>query len=238
MTRLDFEDGLLARLEGALKTGAVGFKSIAAYRVGLEVPDVSARQVAGALRRSDLARQARRLDDPVLVAYVLWTAARLAATRGVPLQLHAGFGDEDLHLPATDPTLLRPLFRDPATEACQIVLLHAYPFVAQAAYLASIYPQVHMDLSLAIPLLGGAAAERLVQEALGLCPVTKLLAGSDGHSYPEMHWHGLRLWRGALGRVLEGEVRAARMDDSEVVPIARAILADNSVRLYRLPPSG
>ncbi len=238
VTRLAFTDGILERLDAGLKAGAVGFKSVAAYRVGLDVPDVSARQVAGALRRPDLARQARRLDDPVLVAHVLWTAARFAATRGVPLQVHTGFGDEDLDLPITDPALLRPLFRDAATEACPIVLLHAYPFVAQAAYLASIYPQVHVDLSLAIPLLGGAAAECLVREVLALCPVTKLLAGSDGHSYPEMHWRGLRLWRESLGRVLGGEVSAARMDDSEVVPIARAILAGNSARLYQLAALG
>jgi predicted TIM-barrel fold metal-dependent hydrolase len=231
-----FSDLLTERLEGALAAGAVGFKSIAAYRVGLELPTPSARALAGALRQVDRGAQAQRLDDPILVAHVVWIAARLAAARGVPLQFHTGFGDDDLHLPRADPTLLRALLRDPATEACPVVLLHSHPFVAQAAYLASIYPQVHVDLSLAIPLLGGAAAERMIAEALALCPATKLLAASDGHSYPEMHWRGMRLWRIALANVLAREIGAGRMDDSELEPVAGAILAGNAARLYRLPP--
>lgn len=56
-----------------------------------------------------------------------------------------GFGDADVHLPEADPTLLRALFRDRRTEGCPVVLLHSYPFGAQAAYLASVYPQVHVD---------------------------------------------------------------------------------------------
>lgn len=230
-----FRDGLAERMEAALAAGAVGFKTIAAYRVGLELPAPSARALSGALRRIDLAKQARRLDDPILVAQVVWRAATLAAAHGVPLQFHTGFGDEDLHLPRADPTLLRALLRDPAAEGCPVVLLHAYPFVAQAAYLASIYPQVHLDLSLAIPLLGAAAAERMIAEALALCPATKLLAASDGHSYPEMHWRGMRLWREALAAVLAGEVSADRLDDSELEPLAATILAGNAARIYRLP---
>jgi predicted TIM-barrel fold metal-dependent hydrolase len=234
LTRLAFTEDLLEELDGAVAAGAIGFKSIAAYRAGLDLPEPSASQVAGALRRLDREAQSRRLDDRVIVAHVVWTAARLAAARGVPLQFHVGFGDEDVHLPTADPSLLRPLFRAPATEDCRVILLHSYPFIDQAAYLASVFPQVHVDLSLTIPLLGGAGAERAIGSALALCPTTKLLAASDGHSYPEMHWRGMRLWREALGRVLGKEVAAGRMDEAEVEPTARGILAGNSERVYRL----
>jgi predicted TIM-barrel fold metal-dependent hydrolase len=238
LTRLAFTGTLLEELDGAVAAGAVGLKSIAAYRAGLDLPEPSASKVAGAFRRLDRKAQAHRLDDPVIVAHVVWTAARLAATRGVPLQFHSGFGDEDVHLPAADPSLLRPLFREPSTEECRVVLLHNHPFVDQAAYLASVFPQVHVDLSLTIPLLGWAGAERAIASTLALCPTTKLLAASDGHSYPEMHWRGMRLWRDALGRVLTMEVAAGRMDEAEVEPIARGILAENSERVYRLGRSG
>ncbi len=233
-TRLAFTEALLEELDRAVAAGAIGFKSIAAYRAGLDLPEPSAAQVAGALRRLDRQVQARRLDDPVIVAHVVWTAARLAAARGVPLQFHVGFGDEEVHLPSADPSLLRPLFRAPSLEACQVILLHSHPFVDQAAYLASVFPQVHVDLSLTIPLLGGGGAERAIGSALALCPTTKLLAASDGHSYPEMHWRGIRLWHEALGRVLATEVAAGRIDEAEVEPIARGILAGNSERVYRL----
>jgi predicted TIM-barrel fold metal-dependent hydrolase len=233
-TRPAFTAALIEALDRALAAGAIGFKSIAAYRAGLDLPEPSASLVGGAFRRLDRGAQARRLEDRVIVAHVVWTAARLAAARGVPLQFHVGYGDEDVHLPAADPSLLRPLFRDRSTEQCQVVLLHNHPFVDQAAYLASVFPQVHVDLSLTIPLLGGAGAERAIAAALALCPTTKLLAASDGHSYPEMHWRGIRLWRQALARVLAAEVAAGRKDEAEVEPIARGILAGNTERLYRL----
>jgi len=230
-----FTERLAQRLDAALAGGAVGFKSIAAYRVGLELPAPSAGSVGAALRRVDRVAQAKRIDDPILVAHAVWTAARLAATRGVPVQFHTGFGDDDLDLRGSDPTLLRALLRDPATGGCPVILLHSYPFVAQAAYLASIYPQVHVDLSLAIPLLGGAAAERIIADAMALCPTTKLLAASDGHSYPEMHWRGLRLWREALAAVLAAGISGGRLDDAEFEPLAEAILAGNAQRLFQLP---
>jgi uncharacterized protein len=234
LTGLVFTETLLEELDRAIAAGAIGFKSIAAYRAGLDLPEPSASQVNGAFRRLDREAQARRLDDPIIVAHVVWEAARYAAARGVPLQFHVGFGDEDVHLPAADPALLRPLFRAPWSEGCPVVLLHCYPFVEQAAYLASVYPQVHVDLSLTIPLLGGAGAERAISSALGLCPTTKLLAASDGHSYPEMHWRGIGLWRSALANVLAQEVAAGRIDEAEVEPSARGILAGNSERVYRL----
>ncbi|MGH8903590.1 MAG: amidohydrolase family protein, partial [Egibacteraceae bacterium] len=190
-----FEDRLVHALDG----GAVALKSVAAYRTGLALPRPRPADARRAFTGLNRARQALRLDDQTLVAFLLWRTAELAAQRCVPLQIHTGFGDADLDLRLADPALLRPLLRDPRTQGCPVVLLHCYPFVAQAAYLAGVYPQVWMDLSLAIPLAQPLAA-RLVGEALGLCPATKLLAATDGHSYPEMHWWAAHTWRHALAQ--------------------------------------
>ena len=231
--RLDgFVDRVQARLHAAVDGGAVALKSAAAYRAGLALPD----HTDGDRRRAFQALgadQAGRFDDPVLGPYALRLAATVAAARGVPLQVHTGFGDEDLHLPAADPSLLRPLFRDLRTEDCTVVLLHCHPFVDRAAYLAGIYPQVYLDLSLTIPLAEPAAA-RLLADALALCPTGKLLAASDGHSYPEMHWWGATVWRRALGEVLGAEVRAGQLDQPAATAVARDVLGATATRLYRL----
>jgi len=227
-----FVDAVEARLHHALDAGAVALKSIAAYRFGLALPEHSVAERRRAFRALG-DDQARRFDDPVLGPFLVRRVAALAAARGVPLQFHTGFGDEDLDLTAADPALLRPLFRDPRTEGCQVVLLHCHPFVGHAAYLAGTYPQVHLDLSLAIPL-AEPLAEQLVAEALGLCPVTKLLAASDGHTYPEMHWWGATVWRRALGRALDVEVAAGTLDEPAAAAAARDVLAGNATRLYRL----
>jgi uncharacterized protein len=229
-----FLGGFEERLGTALERGAVAVKSIAAYRGGLwlfrESCQAARRRAFSGLHR---AAQADRFDDPVLLPFLVRRAAELAAARQVPLQFHTGFGDRDVYLPQADPALLWPLLRDRRTEDCQVVLLHCYPFVGGAAYLAGTYPQVYMDLSLAIPL-AEPIADRLVGEALGLCPPGKLLAASDGHSYPEMHWWGATVWRRALARVLGAEVEAGWLDEPAARAVAKGILATNATRLYRL----
>jgi uncharacterized protein len=221
------------RLAEELDRGAVAVKSVAAYRGGLRLADPGPAERRRAFAALDRAGQAARFDDPVLEPFLVRRAAELAAARRVPLQLHTGFGDEDVDLPLADPSLLRPLLRDPRTRDCPVVLLHCYPFVGQAAYLAGTYPQVWMDLSLALPLAEPVAA-RLVSEALGLCPAGKLLAASDGHSYPEMHWWGATVWRRALDRVLGDEVAAGGLDQAAARAVAGRVLAGNATELYRL----
>ena len=220
------------RLAGALDRGAVAVKSIAAYRGGLRLAGSTPLQRRQAFAGLDVAAQAARFDDPVLEPFLVRRAAELAAERQVPLQFHTGFGDEDVDLPLADPALLRPLLRDPRTE-CPVVLLHCYPFVGQAAYLAGTYPQVFMDLSLALPLAEPVAAD-LVRQALGLCPAGKLLAASDGHSFPEMHWWGATVWRRALDRVLGEQVEAGGLDEPAARELAGGVLAGNATGLYRL----
>jgi predicted TIM-barrel fold metal-dependent hydrolase len=231
-----FADEVERRLAQALDGGAVAVKSVAAYRGGLRLADPGPAERRRAFAGMDRAGQAARFDDPVLEPFLVRRAAELAAARQVPLQFHTGFGDEDVDLPLADPSLLRPLLRDPRTQDCPVVLLHCYPFVGQAAYLAGTYPQVWMDLSLALPLAEPSAAA-LVREALGLCPVGKLLAASDGHSYPEMHWWGAIVWRRALDRVLGDEVGAGGLDQAAADAMAGRVLAGNAARLYRLEGS-
>lgn len=229
----DFVDAVLARVGAALDGGAVAIKSILAYRAGLALPDSTALALRQAFTTMDRRAQAGRFDDPVLAPFLLRQAAELAARRGAPLQVHTGFGDADIDLTSADPALLRPLLHDPATEGASLVLLHCHPYVRSASHLAGIYPRVFMDLSLALPLAEPVAAT-LVREALALCPATKLLAASDGHSYPEMHWWGAVVWDRALREVLDAEIAAGELEESTAADIARRILTANARELYGL----
>jgi hypothetical protein len=226
-----FEERIVEAIEG----GAVALKSVLAYRAGLHMESSGVGELRGAFERLDLAAQARRFDDPVLGPFLVRRAAEVAGLWSVPLQFHTGFGDEDIRLPSADPALLRPLLHDPRTEACPIVLLHCYPFVGGAAAMAGTYPQVYLDLSLAIPL-AEPFADDLVREALGLCPAGKLLAASDGHTFPEMHWWGATVWRRALATVLAAEVERGDLDDADAADLTSRILGGNAARLYGLDP--
>ncbi len=115
---------------------AVGFKSIAAYRVGLDLDparprDAEVQAAADAWARSG----SERLADPVLVRHGIWTALEL----GQPLQFHVGYGDRDVDLDRCDPLLLMPLLRATAPLGVPIMLLHNYPFHRHAGYLAQVF---------------------------------------------------------------------------------------------------
>src|SRR5207248_643985 len=98
------------------------------------------------------------------------------------------------------PAHLQPLLeRYPDTD---FVLLHCYPFVREAGWLASVYPNVFMDLSLTIPLVARPASA--LAEALELAPVSKLLYGSDAVRTPELYLLAAVWWRDALAEVLPG----------------------------------
>jgi predicted TIM-barrel fold metal-dependent hydrolase len=177
----------------ARESGFVALKTIAAYRGGLAEP---APEVVRALEDN------AATGDPL------------------PVQVHTGFGDADLSLPLSRPGLLKPLIE--RFDTTPFVLLHCYPFVREAGWLAHVYPNVWFDLSLTIPHVARPVTALL--EALELAPFSKLLYASDAARTPELYLLGATWWREALAEALEllGEGEEA----------ARAILRENALRLY------
>ncbi|HEY8202726.1 MAG TPA: amidohydrolase family protein [Actinomycetota bacterium] len=237
-------ESVRAGLREAVAAGAAGVKTIAAYRAGLRLGRPDPEEVAGAfghLRRSEpgpgpAAREAGRgvrLTGEALCHALVFEGAAECASLGVPLQVHCGFGDPDLDLALCSPLGLRPLLADPRYGGLQLVLLHCYPYHREAAWLCSVYPDVHMDLSLAIPLaaLDGA---RAVAETLGLCPWSKLLYATDASRLPEVYFVAAALHREALADAFGACVRAGILDAAEAAEAGRRVLTGNAARLYRI----
>jgi hypothetical protein len=193
------EDAVRAAVESARERGYAALKTIAAYRGGLD-----------------------RVDDVVVAAL----EANEATGDPLPVQVHAGFGDSDLWLPRADPGHLKPLierFRETS-----FVLLHCYPFVREAGWLAHVYGNVFFDLSLTIPHVARPATA--LAEALELAPVSKLLYASDAARTPELYLLAATWWRDALAAVLPELLPGDTIEDA-----ARMILRDTARALYRLP---
>ena len=205
---------------------AVGVKSIIAYRHGLgfDARRPSSAEVVRAVDRW-LADGVGRLDDDVLLRHVLWEGLET----GLPLQLHTGFGDPDLNLRRSDPALLTDFLRACAGVGSPVLLLHCYPYHRQAAYLANVFPHVHLDVGLAIPHVGRRAAAVLA-ETLELAPFHKLLYSSDAYGLAELYAVAAQLFREALTAVLE----ALRISGPERERIAAMIGSGNARRVYAL----
>jgi uncharacterized protein len=224
---------LLATIEENLcRSEALGLKTVIAYRGGLAVPlDPSEEEIERAFVAEKSAEV--RVRQPALLGALLLVALRVAGRTGKPLQVHTGFGDEDLHLPATNPALLKPLLDHPLAAGVRVVVLHAYPYVRQAGWLASLYPNVLLDLSLAIPLTAHAA-EYILSEALELAPWSQLLYASDGFIGPELFVLGARRFREALAGVLEDLIGRKFLVVSEAEALAEAVLEGNARKTYAI----
>jgi predicted TIM-barrel fold metal-dependent hydrolase len=237
---LPFED-FVAAFDAELRAAAqrsVAFKSIIAYRSGLAIQawpeDATAAAYRRATERLRAGGSARLIDKPLLDALFERTLEAARET-GRPLQIHAGFGDPDIDLLQANPLLLRPLLEDPRWTDVRIILLHmAYPYVREAAFMSAVWPQVWLDLSLALPFLGAGAVGPLT-EILALAPASKLMYGSDVRGVPELFALSARWGRDALGEALDWLGRREGFDVDTTRAIARQILSGNADALYRLP---
>ena len=217
----DFRERIRAEVATARARGFVGLKTIAAYRTGLDIAPsdpVAAKEA--------FAVSGPRIESKPLLELALWDALEANATDPLPVQVHAGFGDADLFLPTVNPGYLKPLierFRE-----TRFVLLHCYPYVREAGWLAHVYGNVWFDLSLTIPHVSRPA--EMVRQALELAPVSKLLYGSDAARTPELYFLAAKWWREALAEVLRDSLPADEAEDA-----GRAILRANAIDLYGLP---
>ncbi len=209
----------------------VAFKSIAAYRTGLDVR-LPAREDAEAGFRAYKAG-GPRLAQKALLDYLLGLALEVAARRGIPVQFHTGFGDPDLDLRLANPLHLRAILEDARLGRVPVVLLHAaYPFTREAGYLAATYPRVYLDIGLAFPLLSTGGMERTLGALFELSPTSKIMYSSDAHHIPELYYLAARCARGALGRMLDRAIRAGDLTAAEAERVAGDVLRGNAARLY------
>ena len=223
-------------LRSAVAGGAVGVKTIAAYRAGLQLLEPDRERAEAefkALRARAKEGLAVRLEGEPLCHSLLLVAAEECRDLGVPLQVHCGFGDPDEDLALVNPLGLRRLFVEPAYAGLQVVLLHCYPYHREAAYLAAVFPGVYMDLSLAIPLAAHDGAQALYV-ALGLCPTSKLLYASDATRFPEVYLVAATLHREALAGAFGRLVETGWLTQLEAVQAGRQVLSGNARRVYKL----
>ncbi|HVD27027.1 MAG TPA: amidohydrolase family protein, partial [Mycobacteriales bacterium] len=214
------------RLAAAVaEVGAVGVKSIAAYRVGLDLDPTppTPAEVAEAAAGWD----GRRLADPVLTRMTLAAAVEL----GLPIQFHIGFGDSDIRMARVDPTLLTDWLH---RHRVPVMLLHCWPYQRQAGWLASVHPHVHLDVGLALHYVGPTRAAAVLAEAAELAPFGKLLYSSDAYGLPELYFLGALTFRRALGTMLTERVEAGEWSAADATRIARLIGHGNAESVYDL----
>jgi uncharacterized protein len=231
-----YADALAERLEQNVRD-AVAIKTVAAYRGGLELDlakptDKDVSLAARRWLRGSADGDPPRLHDPILIRHVLWTGIEVARDRGLVLQVHTGFGDPDLTLHRTDPSLLTPLLHA-LPGGPPVALLHTYPYHRHAGYLAAMFPHVYVDVGLALNH-AGPSAPRILAELMELTPFHKQLYSSDAVALAELHYLGAMLFRRSLRRVLDDWTASGDIDAVTAAGIAVQVASGNARRIYPL----
>ncbi len=214
---------------------AVGLKSIIAYRFGLDFDPAppSAAQVAAAAGEwlaagpADPATGRWRLEHPVLLRAVLWAGVEL----GKPLQFHVGYGDSDIVLHRCDPTKMTGFLHATASSGCSVMLLHCYPFIREAGYLAQVYPHVYLDTGAAVHFTG-ASSRALIAQSLEVAPFAKILFSSDAFGLAELYCLGALLWRRGIGAIFAEWVGRDEISGADAARYLHAIAHGNAERVY------
>jgi predicted TIM-barrel fold metal-dependent hydrolase len=209
----------------------VGFKTIIAYRTGLDITDPSSQEAAAAYERwrADAWRESREDAKPVR-DFLLRRAFALAKEHDRPFHVHVGGGDPDVNLAHATPKDVFAFFVE--HQDIPIVMIHSgYPWVAEAAYVGSVLPNVYLDISELVPW-GWGQIDWSLEMILGAVPGAKVFHGSDESSEPEMFPTSARLVREALERVLGTFVDRDFLAVGDAETIGRGILAENVRRLH------
>jgi hypothetical protein len=220
------------RLAAAVAGGAIGFKTVAAYRVGLDVdpaPPAAAdvTRAAAAWLGAGPGPGGRRLADPLLTRALLGLAVDL----GRPIQVHVGLGDADIRMHRADPSRLTDWLH---THRVPVMLLHCWPWHRQAAYLAAVHPHVYLDLGLTMTYTAGRATA-LLAEAMEVAPFAKLLYSSDAFGVAEFYHLGATAFRRALTGVLTARVAEGEWPAADAERVAALVAWGNACRVYGFP---
>lgn len=230
-------DQLVARMrEASRDPGLVGFKSIAAYRTGLDIGAPTARVAAAAFKRLRAGRPRDQTDDKTVRDYWFHLAMSVCEQEDRVFHVHTGAGDLDVQLERSRPDFLFPALL--AHQRLRTLLVHSgYPWVAEAVYLASVLPNVHIDLSEMVPW-AWSHVDWALELSVGTVPLGKVLHGSDACGEPEQVWLAARLVREALGRVLGRFEANDWVGRTDQIRIAQSVLGGAAARLHGIREPG
>lgn len=212
--------------------GAVAVKTIAGYRVGLALDgrrpgEREVAEAAGSWLAELEAGAPVRLADQILHRFLIWEGVDL----GLPVQIHAGYGDADVDLRWVDPLLLTELLRAIAPTRVPVMLLHNYPYHRNAGYLAQVFDNVFIDIGLAAHNVGNRAGTVLA-EVLELAPFRKVLHSSDAFGLPELYYLGAQLFRNALTRLVTEALVEDEWSTADAGLIVALLCGENARAAY------
>lgn len=218
------------------KYNSRGFKSIVAYRTGLNIgnPEESDARNDFDKYLHEKSPEVERWGLKNLRDFLIWRTVDKCIELDLPFQFHTGIGDVDTLVDQCNPVCLFDFLRDKKNRHAKIILAHAgFPYVSEATNLLNILPNVYLELSVMFPFTSAGSTTNLMR-ALEFAPLTKVMIGSDAFNTPELYWLGAKVAKKALARVLSEFIEFGAINEDEAYKFAKLILSENTKRIYKL----
>src|SRR5579875_11299 len=235
----EFLEHYLQLMKHAVTTGAKGFKSVIAYRTGLDVSPTTSEDAETEFLKIREGHEERRWFGPYakkLRNYLFLKAAEFAAHHRVMLQIHTGLGDTDILGDKCNPLLLEAALKEGPLGEADVVLIHGgYPYTSEAAWLAQAFARVFIEISTPLPSrFLPPLSHTTLRTTLQFAPISKITYGSDGHGIPEFIWLSAKTAKRELEVTLEEFITQRVVTEREARKWGRAILSKNASQLLHI----
>jgi len=204
--------------ELAAQKGALGIKQLQAYRRPL---DFQPRGDADVTWRGDLTPA----QVTVFQDWVVHECCKLAADRGWVHQVHVGTNNIGQSFPLPLQDLARRYGR------MKLVMIHCWPFLEQAGWLAKHVPNIYIDTCWQ-PILNPRFFEQAITMWWNYVPAHKITCGHDATSV-EMAVGSSLFTREILSRVLTAGT-ALGLSRTDLLRIGAGYLHNNAVEIYKV----
>jgi uncharacterized protein len=233
-------DVVVPTLRRQRAAGAVAIKFEIAYLRALDFADPDTATADAVYARSASGGAPTHREYKALTDYLFRAIAREAGALGLAVHVHVleTFGGYYDSRGAT-PEQLEPVFDDPALRGTRFVLIHGgWPAVDETEAMLG-KPNVYADISMMDQMLSPAELATVLRHWLTRWP-DKVLFGTDAfeggpdQGWEEGAWVAATTARRALGMALTAMLRDGDIDRARARTLARMVLRDNAVALYRL----
>jgi predicted TIM-barrel fold metal-dependent hydrolase len=230
-------------MERQKQGGAAAVKFQTAYVRTLDISNPSAGQAKRVYDRYARGGKPAAGEYKTLQDYLFRYISREAGRLDLAVHIHTGLGIGGyFDVVDSNPLLLETVFNDPLLRKTNFVILHGgWPFAKQTAAML-LKPNVYADFSAIAFLIYPRELSDVLRSWLEISP-DKILFGTDGFeidpdlsflNWEELTCMGTRSARQALALALTEMMRDEEITHEEALGIARKVLRENAVKLYKL----
>ncbi len=230
----DLVHALEVAFEKGRREGMVGIKSGLAYSRKIYYPLPAEDEARAALDKLVQKKPAGHDELLPLQNYMMHQVCRLAGKHHLPFQIHTGLqtGFGNRVITDTNPTHLVNLVK--AYPQTQFAIFHGgYPYGPELGTMAKNFSNVWIDMC-RLHIISPKVARDYLSEWIETVPRNKIMAFGGDYSYVEGAYAHAEMARENVAWVLAEKVLSGYMTEADAADVAKDILRNNAVALFRL----